>query len=162
MRLLPRFLGTLNPLNLVYKLPSPDPKRRVSRATRERAEQLLAILDAAEAAGCAEALAFRAEVRMFPPKGIRQDLASAYDGYRRFLDVSSDPHSQFIVGFFHASGLGGAVRDQAKATLYYTFAALQGYQPAQMAMGFRYWAGIGVKEVSQSAGARMVYCILFV
>lgn len=33
--------------------------------------------------------------------------------------------------------------------LYYTFAALQGYRPAEMAMGYRHWAGIGVKEVSQ-------------
>lgn len=37
-----------------------------------------------------------------------------------------------------------------QATLYYTFSALQGYRPAEMAMGYRHWAGIGVKEVSCS------------
>jgi SEL1 protein len=35
-----------------------------------------------------------------------------------------------------------------QATLYYTFSALQGFRPAEMALGYRYWAGIGVKEVS--------------
>ena len=35
-----------------------------------------------------------------------------------------------------------------QAVLYYTFAALQGYRPAEMAMGYRHWAGVGVKEVS--------------
>jgi TPR repeat protein len=33
-----------------------------------------------------------------------------------------------------------------QAILYYTFAALQGLPEAEMAMAFRYWAGIGVKE----------------
>lgn len=85
---------------------------------------------------------------MFPPKGVRQDLPEAFRSYKQFLESSSEPHSQFILGFFYATGLGGVERDQAKATLYYTFAALQGYKPAQMAMGYRYWAGIGVKGVS--------------
>jgi hypothetical protein len=39
---------------------------------------------------------------------------------------------------------------KCQATLYYTFAALQGYTPAEMALGYRHWAGIGVKEVSSS------------
>lgn len=52
-----------------------------------------------------------------------------------------------MVGFFYATGLGGAVLDQARATLLYTFSALQDYQPAQMALGYRFWSGIGVKEV---------------
>jgi SEL1 protein len=85
---------------------------------------------------------------MFPPRGVRQDIGEAFTAYKDYLDVSSDAHSQFMVGFMYATGLGGE-RDQAKATLYYTFAALQGHKPAQMAMGYRYWAGIGVKEVGE-------------
>ena len=36
--------------------------------------------------------------------------------------------------------------DQAKAQLYYTFAAAGGHRGAQMALGYRYWTGIGVGE----------------
>jgi TPR repeat protein len=53
-----------------------------------------------------------------------------------------------MTGFFHASALGGVERDQAKALLYYTFAALQGEPAAEMALGYRNWAGIGIAEVS--------------
>ncbi len=109
---------------------------------------MFAALDDAEAKGCPQALALRADVLLFPPsRGIQQDLPRAYELYKRYLDITSDSHAQFIVGFFHATGVGGVERDQGLATLYYTFAALQGYKPAQMAMGYRYWAGIGVKEV---------------
>lgn len=55
-----------------------------------------------------------------------------------------------MVGIFHATGLGGVEEDQGKALLYYTFSALQGYRPAEIAMGYRHWAGIGLKEVSYS------------
>lgn len=52
---------------------------------------------------------------------------------------------------FYSTGLGGVKEDQGKALLYYTFAALQGYKPAEMALGYRYWAGIGAKEDCSTA-----------
>lgn len=68
-----------------------------------------------------------------------------------------------MVGVFHATGLGGVEADQGKvsytilrqcpklmvrqALLYYTFSALQGYRPAEMALGYRHWAGISGQEV---------------
>ena len=77
-----------------------------------------------------------------------------------------------MLGFMHSSGIGGVERDQAKvrvhlsrtmcrismlktifasqAMLYYTFAAIQGSSQAQMALGYRHWSGIGVKEVGDS------------
>ncbi|WOO82405.1 Protein sel-1 1 [Vanrija pseudolonga] len=153
LRMLPKLVTALNPLTVVAKLPfirsSGERGSRSSRSgklARERGERVLALLDEAEANGCPEAIALRAEVYMFPPRGIAQDLSKAFTAYSRFLEVSSDPHVQFMVGFFYATGLGGAVLDQARATLLYTFSALQDYQPAQMALGYRYWSGIGVKE----------------
>jgi SEL1 protein len=57
------------------------------------------------------------------------------------------PASQSLLAFFHASGYKQVVpADQAKAQLYYTFAALGGDKGAQMALGYRYWAGIGTRE----------------
>lgn len=87
------------------------------------------------------------------------------DVAKKLLESVPSPEAQFFVGFFHATGLGEVETDQGKvsglqrsksrtiivsdvqATLYYTFSALQGYRPAEMALGYRYWAGIGVKEV---------------
>ena len=41
--------------------------------------------------------------------------------------------------------------DQAKAQLYYTFAANGGDKGAQMALGYRYWSGIGTRESCERA-----------
>lgn len=43
----------------------------------------------------------------------------------------------------------------AQAMLYYTFSALQGYRPAEMALGYRHWAGISVQEVRTANGGVM-------
>jgi TPR repeat protein len=59
------------------------------------------------------------------------------------------------VGFFHASGYQPFMQgqnqplippNQALAQLHYTFAAHEGDQGAQMALGYRYWSGIGTLE----------------
>ncbi|KAG8689795.1 ERAD-associated protein [Ceratobasidium sp. 423] len=44
-----------------------------------------------------------------------------------------------------------ASRDEARASLYYTFGAAGGDPASQMAMGYRYWAGIGVREDCMAA-----------
>lgn len=57
-----------------------------------------------------------------------------------------------MLGFFYATGYGDATQqDQAKALLYYTFAANGDDVGAQMALAFRHWSGIGVKEDCMSA-----------
>lgn len=38
-----------------------------------------------------------------------------------------------------------------QASLYYTFGAAGGDPASQMAMGYRYWAGIGVREDCMAA-----------
>ena len=43
--------------------------------------------------------------------------------------------------------IGTEAMVDSQALLYYTFAALQGYRPAEMALGYRHWAGISVQEV---------------
>ena len=46
------------------------------------------------------------------------------------------------MGFLFATGLGGVNASQGKALLHYTIAALGGDTRAQMALGYRHWAGI--------------------
>lgn len=92
----------------------------------------------------------------------------AYMAYEKHASNTGNSTSQYIVGFFHSTGYSGVVPvDQAKALLYYTFAALGGNQNAEMALGYRYWSGIGVTEDCmqaldwyESAAERCEYCYL--
>lgn len=55
--------------------------------------------------------------------------------------------SQSYIAFFYASGYRNVVpADQGKAQLYYSFAANANDRGAQLALGYRYWSGIGSKE----------------
>jgi len=60
--------------------------------------------------------------------------------------------SQSYVAFFYSTGYREVVPvDQAKAQLYYTFAANGGDRGAQMALGYRYWSGIGTQQSCERA-----------
>ncbi|KAK0460933.1 uncharacterized protein EV420DRAFT_1619466 [Desarmillaria tabescens] len=63
----------------------------------------------------------------------------AYDSYTTHASLTGNASSQaFLAGIVPV--------DQAKAQLYYTFAANGGDKGAQMALGYRYWSGIGTLE----------------
>ena len=66
--------------------------------------------------------------------------------------MTGNATSQGYLAFFHATGYQNVVPvDQAKAQLYYTFAAHGGDRAGHMALGYRYWTGIGVVEDCQRA-----------
>lgn len=54
------------------------------------------------------------------------------------------------LGFLYASGLG-VNASQAKAMVYYTFAALGKSTFAQMSLGYRYWSGVSVASSCEKA-----------
>lgn len=54
------------------------------------------------------------------------------------------------LGFMYATGIGKN-SSQAKALVHYTFGALGGSQLAQMALAYRYWAGISVASSCETA-----------
>ena len=74
---------------------------------------------------------------------IERDLAMARATFDDIATRNGSARSQFYLGFMYASGLGLA-SNQAKAILYFTFAALGGEHMAQMALGYRYMASINV------------------
>ncbi|WVO15922.1 hypothetical protein L204_103587 [Cryptococcus depauperatus] len=155
LRLLPRLIQSLSPSRLLssttQSLKRKSDSTKISRQRKERIGKLLGLMDEAEQNGCNKVWEMRGRIRMFPPKGIKQDLKAAYSAYKKYLETTADPAAQFIIGVFHSTGLGGVPIDQGKTLLYYTFAATQGYRPASMALGYRHWAGIGVKEDCESA-----------
>lgn len=75
------------------------------------------------------------------------DPALAYNSFNTHATLTGNSSSQSFLAFFHATGYHQVVPiDQAKAQLYYTFAAQSGDKGAQMALGYRYWTGIGALE----------------
>lgn len=71
----------------------------------------------------------------------------AFDHYKRLAVNTGNGTALYMVGLMYSTGVGGAVeRDQAKALLYYTFAANTGYTQAEMAAGFRHSAGISTPK----------------
>lgn len=76
----------------------------------------------------------------------------SYEELSNHASITGNASSQALLGFFHATGYKDIVPvDQAKAQLYLTFAGHSGHKGAQMAMGYRYWSGIGVVEDCMTA-----------
>ena len=85
----------------------------------------------------------------FPP-----DPKLAYEAFATHASQTGNATSQSYLAFFYATGYHGVLSvDQAKAQLYSTFAANGGDKGAQMALGYRYWTGIGTSESCERAVA---------
>ncbi|CAG8464095.1 3628_t:CDS:10 [Paraglomus occultum] len=79
-------------------------------------------------------------IAIFHPRNLNQ----AFYYYKQLADRSGNATAQQMVGFMYATGIGVVQRDQAKALVYHTFAALGHDVAAEMTLGYRYYAGIGV------------------
>lgn len=82
----------------------------------------------------------------FPPSVLPINATKAFERYQQHAELTGNATSQAMLGFFYSTGYGDVPVDQAQALLYYTFAAISGDQGAEMALGYRYWTGIGVSE----------------
>jgi TPR repeat protein len=92
-------------------------------------------------------------ISQLPPTPLfTSDPVFAYKNFETHASLTGNATSQSYLAFFHATGYQNVVQvDQAKAQLYYTFAAHGGDKAAQMALGYRYWTGIGVAEDCECA-----------
>jgi TPR repeat protein len=79
---------------------------------------------------------------------IPQNSSGAFE---KFSALAEDglPLGQMGLGFMYATGVG-VNSSQAKALVYYQFAALGGDAYAQMIMGYRYWAGVTLLQSCES------------
>ncbi|PVF93989.1 HCP-like protein [Serendipita vermifera] len=135
------------PIRLFKSFNFRRPTHNVREKANSQAKRALQLLEEASEAGHLEALYRLGMTSLFPPPGGVMNATKAYLAFEHHAQITGNSTSQSILGFIHSSGLQGAVPvDQAKALLYYTFAALGGDQNAEMALGYRYWSGIGVTE----------------
>ena len=81
---------------------------------------------------------------------VAMDLNAAFKEMRSLAEETGHAGAQWTLGVMYAMGLG-VEASQARALVYYTFAALGGHPQAQMALGFRYSTGLGVAHDCEMA-----------
>jgi len=100
-------------------------------------------------------MVFRLNIAMIqlpPTQHFPSDPTLAYESFSKVASQTGNESAQAYLAFFYATGYHNVVPvDQAKAQLYLTFAANGGDRGAEMALGYRYWSGIGVSDSCQSA-----------
>lgn len=112
-------------------------------ATRSNKAEAYKLLTSAAILGHREAWSMLAWAQLLgTPYGTpAQDIPGAHKIFKELSELGL-PSAHMGMGFLYATGLGGVNASQAKALLHYTVAALGGDTRAQMALGYRYWAGI--------------------
>ncbi|PFH52111.1 hypothetical protein AMATHDRAFT_74407 [Amanita thiersii Skay4041] len=120
---------------------------------RIKAIKVFDLLQHSTELGNMDALFALAKVVLFPPTPqFTADPQLAYDSFLAHASATGNATSQSYLAFFYATGYHNIVPvDQAKAQLYYTFAANGGDKGAQMALAYRYWSGIGTQESCERA-----------
>ncbi|KAH7926991.1 HCP-like protein [Leucogyrophana mollusca] len=122
--------------------------RKKNEEMRGKAIKVIDLLQHSIELGNVDALYTLAYISLFPPNFyFPLDPALAYSNFVKHASLTGNASSQAMLAFFHATGYHDVVPvDQSKALLYYTFAAQGGHKGAQMALGYRYWSGIGTLE----------------
>ncbi|KAF4465504.1 HRD3-involved in degradation of Hmg2p [Fusarium albosuccineum] len=110
------------------------------------------LLEQAARQNNSDALYLLAEINFYGNYSHPRNLDVAFNHYRQLAHVYGNSTAQYMLGVYYSTGIADVVeRDQAKALLYYTFAALRGNARAEMAVGFRHNAGIGTTKNCETA-----------
>lgn len=122
---------------------------------RGKAIKVVDLLQHSAELGNMDALYTLAQISLFPPtQHFPPDPKLAYEALATHASQTGNATSQSYLAFFYATGYHGVLSvDQGKAQLYSTFAANGGDKGAQMALGYRYWTGIGTSESCERAVA---------
>jgi len=109
----------------------------------EPLQHAISTLETAADQDDADAIYMLAEMNFFGNYSLPRNFSTAFSRYEQLAALTGNATAQHMLGFMYATGIGGAVeQDQAKALLYYTFAAEGGSIHADMAVAYRYHAGI--------------------
>lgn len=81
-----------------------------------------------------------------------RDFKRAFDYFQQLSSLNGNSSAMYMVGLMYSTGVGGSVqRDQARALLYYTFAALKGHTRAEMSLASRHHTGVGTPKSCETA-----------
>ncbi|KAJ2916794.1 hypothetical protein MD484_g3661, partial [Candolleomyces efflorescens] len=115
---------------------------------RIKSIKVMDLLEHSTELGHKDALYAIGVLSLFPPNQYFEfNPRRAFESFVQHAAETGNATSQSYIAFFYASGYRNIVpADQAKAQLYYSFAANGDDRGAQLALGYRYWSGIGSKE----------------
>lgn len=81
-----------------------------------------------------------------------RDFQKAFDYYQQLASLNGNSSALYMVGLMYSTGVGdGVPQDQARALLYYTFAAIRGHTRAEMTVASRHWMGVGTPKSCETA-----------
>jgi SEL1 protein len=99
-----------------------------------------------------DALFTLAEMNFYGNYTHPRNYSEAFRRYHELAMLTGNASAQYMVGFMHATGIGGATKqDQAKAMLYYTLGAEGGDVRSEMAVAYRHSAGISTPRDCEEA-----------
>ncbi|KAK3393598.1 hypothetical protein B0H63DRAFT_458582 [Podospora didyma] len=99
-----------------------------------------------------DALYILAELNFYGNYSHPKNFKAAFVHYQKLALLNGNASALNMLGLMYSTGVGGAVQqDQARALLYYTFAANQGHTRAEMAVAYRHFAGIGTPKSCDTA-----------
>ena len=105
--------------------------------------QATTILQTAASSQDPDAIFLLAEMNFFGNYTYPRNYTEAFMRYHELSSLNGNNSAQHMLGFMYATGYGGAVeRDQAKATMYHTFAAKGGNTKSEMTLAYRHLTGI--------------------
>jgi SEL1 protein len=134
--------------------PSDSSNLPFGNSRSDRLSKARALLHQAGALDHGPALHLLADMDFFGNYSSPRNLSRAFSRYKRVAELTGHDAAQHMVGFFYATGVGNVVdEDQGKAMLYYTFAAEQGNERAEMALAYRHHYGIGTPKDCRAAVA---------
>ncbi|KAK3945432.1 protein sel-1 1 [Diplogelasinospora grovesii] len=109
--------------------------------------QAVKLLEESSRKNNSDALYILAEMNFYGNYSHPKNFKAAFDYYQKLALLNGNSSAQYMLGLMYSTGVGNAVpRDQARALLYYTFAADQGHTRAEMAVAYRHHAGIGTPK----------------
>ncbi len=127
-----------------------QPANRVLPAPLREAVELLQ--ESSSRYNNADALYLLAEMSFYGNYTHPRNFPAAFDYYNRLAESHGNSSAMYMLGMMYSTGIGGAVApDQARALLYYTFAALRGHTRAEMTVAARHQAGIGTPRSCDEA-----------
>ncbi|KAF2139965.1 uncharacterized protein K452DRAFT_289344 [Aplosporella prunicola CBS 121167] len=129
-------------------LPSEEQPKKLSQPLAEAVR----LLETAATQNNTDAIFLLAEMNFYGNYTYPRDYRQALRRYQELTTLDGNSTAQHMLGFMHATGIGGAVKqDQAKAMLYHTFAAEGGNIRSQMTTAYRHHTGIATPRDCEEA-----------
>jgi SEL1 protein len=123
-----------------------------SKKLGQSLSQAVGLLKEAAAHKNPDALFTLAEMNFYGNYTHPRNYSEAFRRYHELATLDGNASAQHMVGFMHATGIGGATKqDQARAMLYYTLGAEGGDVRSEMAVAYRHSAGISTPRNCEEA-----------